>query len=308
MQWLKASPLLLVALGMLVLLVRNHETVDFPHYDVPEDYVPAPPPTAPPAGAELPALVASISGTTVEAVPPNVGTAALGGTVLGPAGPVPGAIVRLERSIMGTVQALDVAADAAGQWRVTGIGGGRYRIRAFLPPTMASRQAELLLLPAGESREVDLQVEQFGQIGAAMASAPAPANLGQPVNIGVRVTSRVVDGDGFVGTQGVPGASVDVVVSGSWVRTGLSPAVTDGDGQATVTFTCRQVGTVSATATVRTTVDLAPIVVQATFECIDPTTLTTTSTTLGDGVTPGSSTTTTAPAGTTSTTAQDVGD
>jgi hypothetical protein len=111
-----------------------------------------------------------------------------------------------------------------------------------------------------------------------------------------------------VGTQGVPGASVDVVVSGSWVRAGVSPVVTDGDGQATVTFTCRQVGTVSATATVRTTVDVAPIIVQATFECVDQTSVSTTSTTLGDGVTPGSSTTTTAPAGTTTTAGQDVGD
>jgi len=307
-QLLKASPILLMAIALLVLVIRNHDTVDFPDYEVPDDYVLAPPPTAPPAGAALPALVASVSGTTIEEVPPNVGTSVLGGTVVGPAGPVPGAIVRLERSIMGTVQVLDVASDAAGQWLATGIGGGRYRVRAFLPPTMASRRAELLLLRAGEEQSVDLQVEQFGQTSAVMASAPSPAVLGQPVNIGVLVTSRLVDGDGFVGTEGVAGASVVVTVSGSWVRTGpVGPVVTNGEGQATVTFTCRQVGPVSATATVRTTVDVAPVVVQATFDCTDPAASTTTTTTLGVGVLPGSTTTTVA-GGTTSTTFQDVGD
>lgn len=305
-QLLRASPVVLLVVGLAVLLLRNHDTVDFPHYEVPEGYVLAPPPTSLPPGAQLPLLVASVPGTTIREVPANVGTAALEGTVQGPLGPVAGAIVRIERSILGEVQAHDVATDAAGQWRADGLGGGRYRVRAFLPPTLASRRAEVFLLPAGERRSIDLTVEEFVQPSVAMATAPAPALVGQPVNVGVRVTARFVDENGFVGTQGVGGASVDVVVSSSWTRLSVAgPVVSDSEGQATITFTCRQAGSATATATVRTTPTAQPLVAQATFECIDPASLTTT-TQPGDGITPPPTATTVG--ATTTTTFPDVGD
>lgn len=305
-QRVQAIPVVVVLVVLLVLVGRNYDTVEFPTYDAPEGFVPRPPPTTVAPGAELPALVASVGGTTIQAIPPNVGTAALGGTVQGPLGPVPGAIVRVERLILGESQVLEVATDAVGGWLVNGVGGGRYRVRAFLPPTLASRSAEVFLLPAGESRRLDLVVEEFVEPSVALASAPAPAFLDELVNVAIRVTGRFVDGDGFVGTQGLAGAIVEVTSSSSWVRTSASGALTTGgDGQAVVTFTCRQVGQAQITATVRITGVLNPIVAQGTFECIDPTTLTTT-TVPGD---PGATTTTTAaPPGSTTTTFADVGD
>jgi hypothetical protein len=303
---LRALPVLLVVVTLLVLVGRNYDTVDFPEYEAPEGFVPRPPPTTAAPGTAQGELVASVAGTTVVAVPPNVGTASLGGVVQGPTGPVPGAVVRVERRILGEVQVFDVLADAAGAWQAAGIGGGRYRVRAFLPPGLASREAEVFLLPAGERRDLDLAVEAFGGPTVVLASAPSPAVLGQPVNVAVRVTGRVVDADGFVGTQGLSGAVVDLSSSASWSRT-TSPggSTTGGDGRVVVTFTCRQVGSALLTATVRLAGTTEPIVAQSSFDCIDPTTLTTT-TLPGD---PGA-TTTTAPGGasTTSTTFADVGD
>lgn len=303
---LRALPVLVVAVALLVLVGRNYDTVDFPHYEAPEGFVPRPPPTTLEPGIAHGELVASIAGTTVQEVPPNVGTAGLGGVVQGPSGPVAGAIVRVERRILGEVQAFDVVADAAGAWQAAGIGGGRYRVRAFLPPGLASREAEVFLLPAGERRELDLAVEAFGAPSVVLASAPSPALLGQPVNVAVRVTGRFVDGDGFVGTQGLAGAVVDLVSSSAWTRTATTgPGTTGGDGQVVVTFTCRQVGSAQLTATVRLAGTTDPIVAQAGFDCIDPTSLTTT-TVPGD---PAATTTTVAGgASTTSTTFTDVGD
>lgn len=302
----KAAPVLLALAVLGVLLGRNFDTVAFPAYDVPEGFVPRPPPTTAAPGAAQP-LLASVAGTTVPVIPPNVGTASLGGTVQGPAGPVPGAVVRIERSILGQVQVFDALTNAEGGWLAAGLGGGRYRVRAFLPPTLASRTAEVFLLPAGGSRDLDLAVEAFAAPSVAFASAPAPALLGDPVNVAVLVTGRFVDGDGFVGTQGLAGAVVDVSSSASWARATSPGAITTGgDGQAVVTFTCRAVGPAQVTATVRIDGVLDPIVAQASFDCIDPASLTTT-TVPGD---PGATTTTDPdePGPTTSTTFTDVGD
>jgi hypothetical protein len=302
---LRAFPVVVVVVALLVLVGRNFDTVDFPQYEAPEGFVPRPPPTTLAPGTAHGELAASIAGTTVPVIPPTVGTASLGGTVQGPAGPVPGAVVRIERRILGEVQVVDALTDGAGAWQAGGIGGGRYRVRAFLPPGLASRDAEVFLLPAGERRDLDLVVEAFGAPEVALASAPAPALLGQPVNVAVRVTGRVVDGDGFVGSQGLSGATVDLASSSSWSRTSpAGSAVTGSDGQVVVTFTCRQVGQAQLTATVRLAGSTEVLVGQAAFDCIDPTSLTTT-TVPGD---PGATTTTAGASGTTSTTFTDVGD
>lgn len=299
-QLLKGVPVLAIVVVLLVLIGRNYDTVDFPNYSVPEGYVPRPPPTTRPPGGALPVL-AAVPGTTVREVPPNVGGAFLSGTVSGPNGPVAGAIVRIERSIMGVTQTSEVGTTETGGWSAAGLGGGRYRVRAFLPPFLASRTAEVFLLPANDSRTVDLTVEEFNQPSVSIASAPVPAFLDDPVNVAVRVTGRFVDADGFVGVQPLAGAVVDVQAPPGWQRTApLGTLVTDGDGMAIATFVCRQVGSVQVTATVRTTAGGSPLQAQATLECVDPATLTTT-TQPGDGVTPVSTTTTTVVDGTTTT-------
>ena len=295
MQLVRATPVVLLVLALGFFLGRNHDTVDFPHYSLPEGYVPSPPPSTVPPGAELPHLI-GVAGTTSSTVPDNVGNARLRGTVRGPLGGVPGAIVRIERSIMGTVQTYDVATDAAGLWDAPGIGGGRYRVRAFLPPTLAQRTAEVFLLPAGDERELDLVVEEFSEPSAQLAAAPSPANLNQQVNVAVRVSGRFVDNDGFVGVQPLPGGTVEVSVSSGWQRvTAAGPVFTDGGGVAVVTFVCRTVGVVQVNATVRVTPTSVPLVLSGSFACIEP--IVTTTTPL-----PGETTTTTSGGSTSSTT------
>lgn len=295
LQALRAAPVVAILIVLGVLISRNHDTVDFPHYEVPDGFVALPPPTTRPPDAVLPPLVASVSGTTIQPVPANVGSSRLRGTVSGPLGPVPFAVVRIERSILGQVQTFDAVTNETGGWDAQGLGGGRYRVRAFLPPTLAAPEAEVFYLAAGDTRDLDLSVQEFQEPSVQLAAAPVPAFLGEPVNVAVRVTGRFVDADGFVSTQPLPGVVVDLTASPSWTRNAATGSlVTGGDGQVVVTFTCRQLGTTQVSASARVTVDGAPLVAQASYDCIDPASLTTT-TQPGDGITPASSTSTTEP-------------
>lgn len=322
---LRASPMVVLAVAMLVLVARNADVPAMPDYEVPEGFQPAPPPVTLPPGAALPQL-AAVDGTTTTTIPPNTGLARVTGVVRGPEGPVPGATVRLERFILGETQVVDAVTGADGRYDVSGIGGGRYRVRAFLPPRLAQPSGEVIFLGLFEERALDLSVESFGEPRLSLAYAPDPPILGQAVNVAVRVASRQVDGDGVVRASSVGGATVTIVASGGMSATSSTSDVTDGSGQAVVTFQCRSTtGTrlhvtarlpgaappVTAApdptaSTVPPAVPAAPTVAMSydVPACVDPTTLTTTTTTTT--TVPGASTSSTSSS--TSTTFQDVGD
>ena len=246
-----------------------------------------------PPGFQRPSLVASVGGSTTTLVPANVGTAHLAGSVSGPAGPVPGAIVRIERSILGEVQALDLITDTTGRWDAPALGGGRYRVRAFLPPTLAQRTGEVFVLAAGEERALDLVVEQFSEPSISIAIAPDPAFLNQQLNVVVRVTGRFVDAEGFVGTQPLVGGAVEVSPSFGFQRNTINaPLITDANGMVVVNFTCRSAGAVQVQATVRPAPGATPLVGSEVFECVDPATLPTSTIPTDPN---GSTTSTTAP-------------
>lgn len=320
---LRASPMVVVAVALLVLVARNADVPAMPDYEVPEGFQAAPPPTTRPPGAALPQL-AAVGGTTTTTVPPNTGLARVTGVVRGPEGPVPGATVRLERFILDETQVVEVTTGGDGRYHVSGIGGGRYRIRAFLPPRLAQPSGEVIFLGVFEERTVDLSVEAFGEPRLSLAYAPDPPMLDQAVNVAVRVTSRQVDGDGVVRTSPVSGASVSIVATGGMTATSSTSDVTDGSGQAVVTFQCRSTTatrlhvtarlpgaapptTAAPDPTASTVPPAAPAAptVAMSYDvpaCVDPTTLTTTTT----STVPGASTSSTS--STTSTTLQDVGD
>ena len=279
---LRYAPFAVAGLALLFLLARNYDTPALPDYEVPEGFTPAPPPTTAPGGAALPALP-GVDGTTTTAVPPNVGRARLSGSVTGPQGPVPGAVVRLERVLGGVTQVTDVLTGVDGRYDAPGIGGGRYRVRAFLAPTLAQPTGQVFFLTDGEERVVDLTLQAFAEPAVAIAVAPDPLLLDQPLNLAVRVSGRLVDTDGFVRTQPLVGGTVQVSATGGWTAVTPSVSTTDGNGEARFSARCRSADATQLQVTVRLPAALpgdAPTV--ATFEvaaCVDPATLTTTTTT-----------------------------
>ena len=306
-QAMRSLPLVVPLLVLSGFMLRNLDLPNFPHYEVPDGFVPDPPPsTAPPGGVVLPDL-GPVRGTTTTTLPANVGTSHLSGSVVGPAGPIPGAVVRVERAILGQVQAVDVGTGADGRWDLPGIGGGRYRVRAFLPPTLAQRTAEVFFLRRGEERSVDLTVEQFAEPSIVAAVAPSPPILDQSLNLVIQVTGRFVDENGFVRIQPLVSGSVEVLVSGPWARTTVDgPLLTDGNGRAIVTYHCESTAEAFVQVTVQPSPDLPPTIAQFGFPaCIDPATTTTTtdpSSTSTTSTEPPSSTTSTTSSTTTTTT------
>ena len=292
---LRRVPAAVVALVMLVLLVRNADVPALPDYELPEGFEPAPPPTTALAGAVLPALP-PVDGTTTSLVPPNVGRSRLTGVVTGPQGIVAGAIVRIERVVGDATQVLDAITGPDGRYDVPGIGGGRYRVRAFLAPTLAQPTGSVLYLPDGEERTIDLTVQAFAEPSIAIAVAPDPPLLDQQVNLGVRVTGRLVDVDGFVRTQPLAGGTVEVSTTGGWSALSPFTATTDGDGQARFSASCRSAAPTQLRVTVRVPNAVPGTVpTTATFDiaaCVDPATLTTTTTTTETTTVPDDSSTT----------------
>jgi hypothetical protein len=181
------------------------------------------------------------------------GRAAIVGSVRGPGGSVGGAVVRIERLAPGG-PSTDVVADGEGRYELRGVPGGRYRIRAFLPPTLTQAQPEIRFLEDAVEHRIDLEVaDRSGPVVMARA-APDPPLLGEAVNLVVQIGTRRVDGDGVVRTEPVPGLQVELSGLGAWQLASASPTTTTtttrpGGGPPFTTTTTAPAGPSTATAT-----------------------------------------------------------
>jgi hypothetical protein len=210
--------------------------------------------------------VVDYSGVALEKVPGttttagdgrDVGTASIVGTVSGPGGPVPGATVRVEHLVGSGAVVHDAVTGPDGRYAVTGIAGGRYRVRAFLAPTLALTKPEVRFLPDAKEADIDLAMTDQRKVVASAATSPEPVYVGDPVNLSVTLATQQVDGDGIVRSTPVSGILVTLDGLGPWtlrredddLRTPLPPRITttttpaspDGftDGTGTVRFALR---------------------------------------------------------------------
>ena len=122
---------------------------------------PAPPPTAPaavstttPTIANLAVVpLAAVAGRTTTTLAVGPGGATLPGRSSGPAGPVGGADIHIERLVGDRVAAADVIAKADGTLDACPASlGGRYRVRAWRAPDLALTDPADLL--PGRDRDV----------------------------------------------------------------------------------------------------------------------------------------------------------
>jgi hypothetical protein len=198
-----------------------------------------------------------VPGTTTTSVDGrDVGTASIVGTVSGPSGPVPGATVRVEHLIGKGTVVHDALSGPDGRYAVTGIAGGRYRVRAFLVPTLALTKPEVRFLPDGREEGIDLTMADQRKVVASAATSPDAAYVGDPVNLAVTLATQQVDADGIVRSTPVIGVLVTLDGLGAWSLRGdddlrppgqprfpttTIPASPDGftDGTGTVRFALR---------------------------------------------------------------------
>ncbi len=187
------------------------------------------------------------------------------GTVRGPAGPAGGATVRIDRIVADREVRTDVTADPEGRWELRDVPGGRYRVRAFLAPTLAQTTAEVRFLRDRDEHTFELVMEEQQGLVLRADSAPDPPTVGNPVNLVLLVAQRTVDPDGIVRAAPLAGAVVELGGLGRWVlrddggfgSDSATVRLTDG-GRARFELRCEVAGPPGLSLRVPVTVAPAP--------------------------------------------------
>lgn len=221
------------------------------------------------------ATVAGATPSTSVAMTP--GKASINGTAFGPAGPVEGATVEVQRFVGDSEATIEATTAADGSFNIHGIRGGRYAVRAWQAPSLAETAPQTFFLSGSGTQTLNLQMTSYSGLQVATSLNPESPETGQPVNLAVEVTQPTVDDHGNVSQ--VPQVSVTVrLESSSFVPFGGGPAIatTGLNGEAILGITCTQSGSAPITLLVggSTTVSVPTPVCTA-----PPTTSTTTTTT-----------------------------
>ncbi len=181
------------------------------------------------------------------------GTATLTGSVRGPGGLVEGATVRIERLVAGRVVRTDVLTGPDGRFLLGAVPGGRYRVRAFLAPSLAQVKPDVRFLDDGKEHTFDLAVEQQSGLVVRADVAPEPPLLGKAVNLVASVAERSVSTDGIVRSTPVVGVTVELAGLGRWVLRDDSSSTDSGSASSTSTSVgVRSSTTTSTTSSTRT--------------------------------------------------------
>lgn len=194
-------------------------------------------------------VLPSVAGETTTTLR-TTGDTILAGVVGGPEGAVPGAIIRIERLVDDAVQSYEVRADEQGVWKLEGLPGGRFRIRAYLPPRLTMAEPVVRYLLDGDVEELSLNLVVYEGISVDATATPPDPMVGDAVALAVQVAERVVGPDGI--GRPVPRENLPVRVNSSGWRSldDDTRGITDADGVVVFTFECDRVGPVTATAIV----------------------------------------------------------
>jgi len=245
--------------------------------------------------------LAPVIGSTTTSVAIGPGPVTIVGHVEGPDGVVPGAIVQLERLVGDGSASMRVPTAPDGTWNASNVLGGRYRVRAWRAPDLASARPSIVFVDGSEGQQaIDLRVEPVGGVRVDVAVAPDPPIVGEEINLKVRVAERSVDAEGVVRDTPTPGVSVALGGSGDWAVGSPNPSTTGTDGSTIFRLTCGDEGAQPLFATI----DRGESYALAIQPCVDPTasTTTTTSSPDDDGSPSSTSTSSSTSSSTTSTT------
>ncbi len=202
--------------------------------------------------APLPAV--SAAREPVPAVQMAGGGAGLAGTVVGPDGPVPGAVVHIERHTSAGSAQLQVLTDDDGTWTAAGLAGGRFRVRAYLPNLLTDVEPQVFFLRADEQRPVSSALVGPADRLVVNFHSSGPHYLAMVSTDAVTVGRELVDGEGRLVVSPVPGHGVALTVTGAAGFTAPPPEVDRWFGDAAllgVVPRAGNVGTAGAGPTAR---------------------------------------------------------
>ena len=190
--------------------------------------------------------------TTTTLVTIGPGDATIGGTVTGPAGPVDGATVRVERLVGRSVATTDVTTSAGGLWQLASILGGSYRVRAFKPPDLGQSGVESFFLGATERKTIDFQLPAAGGERITAVVNPSPPRLDQPATVTITIGIGRVDDQGRPVITPRPGVPLTLTAGPGIVVESTPVVATDANGSASWRIRCTILGANTVALTVGT--------------------------------------------------------
>jgi hypothetical protein len=197
---------------------------------------------------------------------------------------VPGAFVRATYyGDPGKPEVIEALSGEDGTYRFEQVLGGRWRIRAWKTPELATLEDNVFFLGYTEQRQLDLKVKAATDIVVTSSMAPNPPFIGTPVELAVLVLTQSVDQEGVVHRSPVGGAAVTLDIRGKWSLAGEAIQATGYNGRTAWQLTCNEVGPQPIIAFVGGRE--WPLNVPPCRDPMETTTTTTTTTTLPPGVT-----------------------
>ncbi len=178
------------------------------------------------------------------------GEAAFNGTVVGPTGPVGGAVVRLERHTTEGIASVQTTTDALGTWSATGLVGGRWRVRTYVPNLYTSGPSQIFFLANGDEVEVNTTLTAPSEVPVVELVGHASTYINQSYTYAVTVGVPRVDEEGRVVVVPAAGARVSVLSTNSSL-TSANVVSADSGGAARFNLTCQSFGTPSMSVSVQ---------------------------------------------------------
>jgi len=178
------------------------------------------------------------------------GRSTITGVVTGPDGPVAGATVRVERFVGTASGSVQVVTDGSGRFVVTGALGGRYRVRAWLQPDLATFASPTGFVADGDSLDLSPNLERHNAVTLQLAATEATLTMGAPGGVRALLTRETVDSNGIVQAGGVAGSLVTLVAVDGLSITSPNPATTEASGSASWVIECTALGAHQVSAAV----------------------------------------------------------
>ena len=197
---------------------------------------------------------------------------------------VPGAFVRATYyGDPNKPEVIEALSREDGTYRFEQVLGGRWRIRAWKTPELATLEDNTFFLGYTEQRQLDLKVKAATNYVVTSSMAPTPPFIGTPVELAVMILSQSVDEDGVVHRSPIGGAAITLNITGRWSLVGDPTQATQSNGRAAWQLTCDEVGPQKITAIVAG--QEWPLNVPPCRDPMETSTTTTTTTTLPPGAT-----------------------
>jgi hypothetical protein len=185
-------------------------------------------------------LVPVAAGVPTTSIGFGPGNASLSGIVRGPDGPVPGAIVEIERLLDGQSLAVQVVADATGRYSLQKALLGRIRIRAWRAPDLALVTEKALFTKGAQT--LDIAMDSYKRSDLQWAVAPSPLVVGRAATVIVQLSERLVNELGRVVVQPVTGVGVSLLQQGVVQVASLEERISDEKGRVSFRLACNEPG------------------------------------------------------------------